>query len=200
VLVLAGSLAVWSVHRWFPEARDFGFGGTWFRFFLGVLTFWATQEKLLRAALIGAAIMIGIASATLSDQRGAMAAAAALLILFASTNGRSTRWLTGQKWQHLGRISYSLYLSHVAVGLPLMNWIWRGLPHSPAWAGAMCVVGIAVSLAGAEALHRLVESPALRLSQRIRYAPTGGIAPEPVRRGVIHGSVEGGMVPAEPGG
>ncbi|MDP3071162.1 MAG: acyltransferase [Opitutaceae bacterium] len=170
LLAVAGPIAIWSVYTWYPDARNLSFAGTWFRFFLGALTFWASQVRFLRPVLVGAALCVGIVSALTADSRGGVAAATALLIFFASETGHLTRWLAGYVWQHLGRISYSLYLAHVVVGLPLMNWIWGAVPHSPAWAGLMAVVGIAASLGAAELLHRLIEAPALRLSQRIRYS------------------------------
>ncbi|MBL9200689.1 MAG: acyltransferase [Opitutaceae bacterium] len=170
MLALAAPLLIWSFSTWYPDARNLSFAGTWFRFFLGALALWATQSRLVRPVFLGVAGCVGMASALTGDARGGVAVATAVLILFACETGRSTRWLAGRVWQYFGRISYSLYLAHVVVGLPLMNWIWGAVPHSPAWAGLMAVVGIAASLGAAALLHRLIEAPALRLSQRIRYS------------------------------
>lgn len=169
LLVLGGPLLIWSVNTWYATAQDFSFAGTWFRFFLGVLAFWATQLRLLRLAFVVVAIGVAASSALSGEARGAVAMMTASLILLVSDIRRLNLWLAGRGWQYLGKISYSLYLSHVVVGLPFMNWVWSRLPHSTGVAVALLAVGIGASFVAAEGLHRLIELPALKLSQRIRY-------------------------------
>ena len=51
-----------------------------------------------------------------------------------------------------------------------MNWIWGQVPRGPHFDALMVLVGVSGSLAAAEGLYRFIEGPAVRLSQRIRYA------------------------------
>ena len=83
----------------------------------------------------------------------------------------------------LGGISYSLYLLHLPFGGRVMN---LGLRFSGGfvWEVAVLTMAVAVSVAAAVALNRLVELPAQRLSSRIKYqAPAKTLRvlqPEPV--------------------
>lgn len=68
----------------------------------------------------------------------------------------------------LGSISYSLYLVHEAVGMPVMQLAAR---FGSAWMVEILAVSlsIAVALVSAAALHALVERPALRLASMVSY-------------------------------
>ena len=169
LMIFTGPLMVWSLAKWYPDTVNVTFAGTWFRFCLGVLTFWATQVRVMRAPLVAAMICILFGSVMTGDARGGMAVATAAMILIGSLTGGLWRWLGGAVWQHLGRISYSLYLAHVAIALPVLNLLWSVVPRSGAFSFVFFALGVVVSLASAEFLYRWVETPALRLSQRIRY-------------------------------
>ncbi len=169
LLILTGPLMLWSLISWYPGAVNFTFAGTWFRFCLGGLAFWATQVRVMRVPFAVAIMGILFGSVMTGDARGGMAVVTALMIFIGSLTGGLWRWMGGTIWQHLGRISYSLYLAHVAIALPLLNLVWAVVPHSGAYAFVFFALGVVVSLASAELLHRWIETPALRLSQRIRY-------------------------------
>jgi peptidoglycan/LPS O-acetylase OafA/YrhL len=80
--------------------------------------------------------------------------------------------LTGPTVQLLGRISYSLYLLHLAVG-------WRatvltreliGDSYSTATAYFAFGVGLAVSIIAAWIVNLLIERPAISLARKIRLS------------------------------
>ncbi|HUO93358.1 MAG TPA: acyltransferase [Rhizomicrobium sp.] len=78
--------------------------------------------------------------------------------------------------QWLGRISYSLYLTH----LPVMLAIFPLLESRIAFAPAMALT-VTIAFAVAELMHRLVESPAMTLGRRLTrraWVPVGAPAPE----------------------
>lgn len=69
----------------------------------------------------------------------------------------------------LGRISYSIYLFHVPVYLPLYWWISRQ-PADSAWRGlhmaTYLAASMALTIAAAALVHRWVEQPGIRMGQR----------------------------------
>ncbi len=84
----------------------------------------------------------------------------------------------------LGAISYSLYLLHVPIGGRVIN-LAKRLPHTfPVELGAVAVA-MAISLAAAYLLYRLVERPSQRWSGRVRYGgPADASIPTLQPRGV----------------
>jgi peptidoglycan/LPS O-acetylase OafA/YrhL len=93
-------------------------------------------------------------------ETGAIVALGALAIALGVRMPAALTWLGG--------ISYSLYLLHVPLGQPAVGVLSRsGLPMAGAWPWLWCAAAIAVSIAAAWLLHRLVEAPATRWSRKI---------------------------------
>jgi peptidoglycan/LPS O-acetylase OafA/YrhL len=168
-LVIFMPLGLLSIAMWYLGLAAFTFPGTWFRFFLGVLVFWAIERRVPRPALYGFAAVLLILSISARDLRGGVAVATAGVIFVAGVRGYLTHWLSSRLWQYLGRISYSLYLLHIVVGIPLINWIWTMAPQSNALAVALFPAAIAVSVAFAHLFHVFFERPSLALSRLIHY-------------------------------
>lgn len=169
LLLIFTPLGLLSVAMWHLGLAAFTFPGTWFRFFLGVLVFWAIERRVPRPAFYGFAAVLLILSISTRDLRGGVAVATAGVIFVAGVRGYLTHWLSGRLWQYLGRISYSLYLLHIVVGIPLINWIWTMAPQSNALAVALFPAAIAVSVAFAHLFHAFFERPSLMLSRLIHY-------------------------------
>ncbi|MEQ1851326.1 MAG: acyltransferase [Chthoniobacteraceae bacterium] len=168
-LVIFMPLGLLSVAMWYLGLAAFTFPGTWFRFFLGVLVFWAIERRVPRLALYGFAALLLILSISTGDLRGGVAMVTAGVIFVAGVRGYLTRWLSGRLWQYLGRISYSLYLLHIVVGIPFINWIWTMAPQSSALALVLFPTTIGVSVAFAHLFHAFFERPSLALSRLIHY-------------------------------
>lgn len=162
-------IALGSAVTWYAARTDFTFAGVWFRFFLGVLTFWTVQGRAPRWLLASALGTLLAASLATQDLRGGVAVATAALIFLASVRGAATRWLGGRGWQYFGKISYSLYLTHLVVGLPLMNRLWRSAPQSDWVVLAMMATGVVASVAAAHLVHVFYERPSQALSRAIRF-------------------------------
>jgi peptidoglycan/LPS O-acetylase OafA/YrhL len=99
---------------------------------------------------------------------------ALLTVFLLARNSFHTR-ITG----FLGRISYSLYLVHVPVGILFQD---RVMPHltSDGQRQALALVTLALSILAGWVFYRLIERPSLDLSKRIRYYPAArGAAAEP---------------------
>lgn len=126
--------------------------GEWFagqRAFVIVI---AWVVSLLSLMAPGSHIILSTLSFTLG--------AAGLIALAASPN--HPKFLTSPPLRWLGRVSFSLYLTHLLVLLSLGHLLHDRL--SP-WAIIACT--IVVSLVVAELFYRAVEQPSLRLSRKI---------------------------------
>lgn len=162
-------LVVISLWTWYPNLEQFSFFGTWFRFFLGALVYWVISRRTPAGWLLALVVAIGVLSAWAADERGMAALASALLIYIAARRGSLTVWLSGRWIQILGRISYSLYLMHVFVGVTMANYLWDMTGQTTPKAILCAVVAISMGLAGGYLMYRFVEVPSIDLSRRIRY-------------------------------
>ena len=68
---------------------------------------------------------------------------------------------------YLGKISYSLYLVHIAVGTNLLYFANEQLGDGAVAMVPAFVAAWIVSIGSAHLLHRWIEQPAQRLSRRI---------------------------------
>jgi peptidoglycan/LPS O-acetylase OafA/YrhL len=97
-----------------------------------------------------------------------VALTAGVVIYLVGRLGHLGDWLTWRPLQYLGRVSYSLYLTHY-----LTSWIIVSLgcywTRNNAWAAVGWMVGsVFISIGVAGLVYRYVESPSLRLVKRLR--------------------------------
>jgi peptidoglycan/LPS O-acetylase OafA/YrhL len=140
-------------------------------FVLGVVVFlwqWTTADR----TMLGAVAALAAAEGFLIGTPGAAPASLlAALIIFSRTTWRSapTDWL--------GRISYSLYITHIPAGCFAEVALKRVLPWhtTPGGKLVMLVIYVVLALLVAWLFHRFLEKPFLLLSKRIgRAARTDG--------------------------
>lgn len=131
-------------------------------FAIGILAFRQTSLKAPSRETLGA-ILLALALAAwvdgVPDAVVAMASCAA--ILFVNINLRLLNFL--------GDISYSLYLMHVFVGNMVFGLALRWAHSFPQLKWVLPFFGVALAIAVACLLHRLVESPSRRWASRIGY-------------------------------
>ena len=158
---------------------DYGFFRCLFEFTFGLALYQAYDARWGEAALRGdAPFLLLLAAIALSlNARAAdlsLVPLFALLILAAAYNrGRLERLLASPPLQHLGEISYALYMMHGVwfmifwYGLPEMQRLGLWFPVS--WSFASIFIGLSVG--SAHLVHVLVEKP-LRswLFDRLTYA------------------------------
>jgi len=164
-----GPLAVLSLISWFPLLSDFTFLGTWFRFFLGAVTWWAMEGRIRKGIPGSLILLLLFLGCYAEDPRSIVAALTALLILVSHARGSLSRWLGAPLWQFLGRISYSLYLVHFMLAIPATNWLWSLGPQSPAVAVILFGAGTALSILTAWLFYLYIERPSIALSRTISY-------------------------------
>lgn len=146
----------------------------------GRLPRWLSDRRVVRGALIGAAVMfIGreIWGAPFALERTAAAATTAVVIaaVIGGTMPRMSAWLAHPAARWVGVRSYALYLWHYPIGRAILD---RG--HTP----ARVALVVLLSFAAAAASHRYVEAPFLRLKDRLSRKPTGQSVPAHLARGV----------------
>jgi peptidoglycan/LPS O-acetylase OafA/YrhL len=162
-------LVAWSFCSWYPNLRQFDFSGTWFRFFLGVLLCWVYLRVVPRWWLTALLVLLAVLAIRTSDARGCAALATTLLIDTAGRLGTLASWLSTDAVQVLGRMSYSLYLVHIPLGLSVANIAWSFTDSSAPAARACALIAVAASLLFALVVYKLVEAPSVAISKQITY-------------------------------
>lgn len=160
-------VAVYSVSIWYDNPQRFDFFGTWFRFFLGVMVCWVFTGQLSRWWLWGCAAALAILSIKTADARGLTAVATAVFIDTAGFLGVLSLWLDARPIQLLGRISYSLYLVHIPIGIGIANLLWSVSDQSFFVAVACACLAVMGSLIAAWLTYKLVEEPSIQISKRV---------------------------------
>jgi peptidoglycan/LPS O-acetylase OafA/YrhL len=163
-------LLSYSVYRWFSMGRN-DFGGRWFMFFTGVLSYWTLAGRIDRRIFLGyIGAIIGLAI-LFREPRAGMVLLTTLIICASAPMGGLQSWLSGWVFQYFGRISYSLYLVHMTVGIAAIRLVMRFTHGSNASVFIALAAAIVVSVLLADLLNRFVEIPAMRLSKCFR-SPT----------------------------
>ncbi len=159
---LAGSLlcfAPWVAHVVSPPWRVLEL---WPEFFAGVAAWWAARRESRASGYSLLALMLA-ASAFWPNYGGAgriSAVATAFILAFVwkwDVGLAKLKLMGPMVWA--GGMSYSLYLIHVPLISPFENLLGRWVPSTSNWFILVWVVGIAVAIAGAKILNRLVELP-----------------------------------------
>ncbi len=109
--------------------------------------------------MLSVAVIVGLKKINYAD--AAYALVGAYLICLCLASARTQRLLALSPLEWLGRVSFSLYLVHMPV-LIAMHYLLQG---QALWLVLACA--LAVILISAEAMHRLVEVPSIRLGKRL---------------------------------
>jgi len=163
----------------------------WFEFFLGVTVTWLVTEA------DGAAVRWWLAAlaatATVAWREGSVvplfSAGTALLLGLASSRGGLAIAIGGAPLQWLGRISYSIYLLHVLVGVSFLDLAGRRISFAGAssltlW--ALLLAALALSLGAAWAFWKLVEAPSQKLARRLFATAVPVRIPTPLAQEAVH--------------
>lgn len=89
-----------------------------------------------------------------------IAAGACILIAFAISPGVFSKLLNHKFVVYLGKISYSLYLCHLAILLSLIHWLYNKLPI-----GIICIMTVLCAFLISSLFHYLIEKPAITLGK-----------------------------------
>lgn len=160
---LVGLLLLLSVaDRHFEVTHHSFMGRFWFCFALGALTFWA-QAGRIGHGWVGAAVAFVLGYGLVEQDRYAVASSLTAAAITVALLLRRPNFMSGQAWQFLGRISYSLYLTHLLFGWFALRLMERVMPGFLAVA-----VAVAVAIITAWMFYIVAERPAVTLSRRVR--------------------------------
>lgn len=147
----------------------------WYLFFLGVLAKWVLFDGLplwVGAILPGFALAVVVSTgesfapyANYSVAAGVGSAAALAVVgrTAAIGNGLRVGWIS-----YLGRISYSLYLTHWVVGVNFADRVAEQYGTAGRYSAPAMIIGLALSVISADILYRAVEAPSVRLAGRAK--------------------------------
>jgi hypothetical protein len=144
-------------HGWFV--------GWWYAFALGVATVSMLERRVRKLTwILMCTLSLGTAIWT-QDIRVAAVVVAALSIGCAGLLQKLTAWSGGPFLTWLGRISYSLYLTHflAVAGVKFAS----AKVHTPVTSALVFLAGTLLALATAGVFNRCIEMPALALSKQI---------------------------------
>jgi peptidoglycan/LPS O-acetylase OafA/YrhL len=133
-----------------------------FLFLLGIITYQYRQRLLGRTDyLCGVVVLLVCLLASLGPAITIAGVATALIIAFLKTSGGPLRFF--------GKISYSLYLTHMIIGSSFIEFCFNNRVNSNL--GRFCVYVIAggATVLSAYLLYRLVEAPAQKWSATLSY-------------------------------
>ena len=143
----------------------------WPYFAIGATCYWATHGRMPGWAFGLYAAVFGIVLYRFGpdDHSFVLVGLATALSLYAAAKWDKMRtWGRGAVLQHLGRLSYSLYLVHLTV----LGIVLRGgykLTHENRWAAlGWYVVAAAAAVAAAELFHRAFEVPSMRWATKLK--------------------------------
>jgi peptidoglycan/LPS O-acetylase OafA/YrhL len=163
-----------AVSPWFIE--------WWFYFAAGVLCYWAVSTAWLRPWLYGFLGLFAVLSVIQEPRQMFTGWTTAVLLYTAGRMGKLTVWLNWAPLQYLGRISYSLYLSHLLVAVYVLRFGYR-LTHTngPAAIGWFILAGL-VAVGAAHLLYLSVERTSVAFAARLKPAApkANGIPMQPL--------------------
>lgn len=138
-----------------------------FSFLLGVYAYWSWQQRCHPALGYGYAGLI-VVTAPITPQFAIAAAVTSGFILAAAQGNKLSTWLRSKPFQFLGKISYSLYLTHL-VPISIFYSYWMNNQATTVWTDIISLpLCMGLGLAIATAVYYLVEKPSIRWSQSLK--------------------------------
>jgi peptidoglycan/LPS O-acetylase OafA/YrhL len=160
-------VAGWSLLHWL-QAPTSDFAGRAWTFFLGVALYGALTRGVAWPVVLGPLSALAAYFIWRPDTHSLATLATALLIYVVGVSGKLGSFMNFRPLLHLGRISYSIYLLHMVLGLNFLSQTAARIGANRAAAWTAYAVAVVLALAGAELLHRWVEAPSNRWSQRLK--------------------------------
>lgn len=148
----------WRLPHWFVYAA------------LGSAAYWAVDSaRWRRVAAVVAFGMLG-GGVFAGTPRPVLAVASTGVLVWLTVRPVGWRWFGWRAVSAVGRWSYSVYLVHGIVGYRTLTALgWAGVPTDGGWVVVHFATAIGVSVAAGWVFFRLVELPALKWTQGIRY-------------------------------
>jgi peptidoglycan/LPS O-acetylase OafA/YrhL len=140
----------------------------WYYFAAGALCYWSIYNPRFRALFIGFLIFFFVVAA-LEDPTAMLTGwSTAVLLYTAGRLGKLGSWLDFAPLQYLGRISYSLYLTHILIAVYVLRLGYRLTGANHAAALVWFVLAGIVAILFAHLLYLVVERRSIRFAARFR--------------------------------
>lgn len=153
-----------------------------YEFIIGVLAYHCVTGRVRYRSLLVATLLMVAVTTVFKPVYYGLAPALTVLVIVLAREWRGVSLLKRGWVQLLGRVSYSLYLTHAVVGwvtISLFSYLLRGFDSGWVTAGIFAS-GLVTSLIFAYVFYRLVEEPSLKLSRRLKKRRSSGGDPLPV--------------------
>ena len=150
-----------------------------FTFVAGVFIQWFVSKRLHPAIFYGYFALLAVAWAVNGDSLVGAGVISAGLIWACTYGNRSEVWLRQRPLKFLGKISYSLYLTHISVMASVFYLGQRVLGTSKGVEIALVFVEVAAAIVVGAIVQKFCEEPAIRWSRKLKL-PTAKAEPAPV--------------------
>jgi peptidoglycan/LPS O-acetylase OafA/YrhL len=152
----------WYLDAWFIQ--------WWYYFAAGAMCYWAVNHVQFRIPMIAFMVLFAVMAWLHDPFPMCIGLATTLLLFVAGQMGRLTSWLNYAPLQYLGKISYSLYLSHLLVADYVMRFGSRLTHTNPHAAVFWFFLAGAISIVAAHGLYLLVEKRSIKFGAKFRPA------------------------------
>ena len=176
LLLVFAPVAFISLFHWRTlESTDVWVTHFLWMFFLGMTTWW-TLDNTLPRRIFDAILCVALVELYFDAEwryENTVALATALSIFAAARREKMGVWLNWPWLQHVGKISYSLYLIHFPVChlLTTAGWKWYADRPTSLQALAIMVAAFLTSLVAGHVLYVLVEAPSARWAAKTKSKP-----------------------------
>ncbi len=148
----------WGLHFFFPKAIFLFFSPL---FVAGIVSALYYFQKINWIELLVIQVFLTVSTYIESDWYHTIALAATVLVMQFPKFGNTIT-------TYLGKISYSVYLTHLTIGWSLIGFLLDTFPNLKGNEGVLIIVGTLVSLAFAELYYRWVEEPTGKLAKKYK--------------------------------
>lgn len=181
LIFASGTLSLIIVHFTLQPAWFFQY---WFYFAAGVLCYWSFSKFASPAVFwafvalfglgLGVSFFTGVTHRSYSAPAMTVGLLTALSIYLTGVKGRLTQLWNYPVLQYLGRISYSLYLSHLTVLIIVLRGAYKLTGENEKMALVWFVISGIVCIGVAHLFYMLVERPSIALGARLRRTSERG--------------------------
>jgi peptidoglycan/LPS O-acetylase OafA/YrhL len=142
---------------------------------LGAIIWWTLEKRLPSSVFWVYALTMAGSLAYHWRLETAIALGAGLVIYAVGCAGHLGDWLSNRVLQYFGRISYSLFLIHYAIGwlvVTIGHWYTSNHPVVAVW---WLLAALLASIGAAHLVYMFIEAPSVRLTQHLKAK--GAFAP-----------------------
>ena len=139
-----------------------------YMFLLGAFGCWALESKILNNYFIFYSFLIFTSAVINGRIDSIFTVLISVLIYLVGKKRRLQDWFNLRALQYLGQISYSLYLTHSIVSLPILNLGHRITKDSVIGSFLWFLIALIVSFLTAHFWWKLIEKPSVELSKRFK--------------------------------